>query len=172
MSDTKFPVEDKYNKILEEQEALDEKLKHSKNNVKSFLEDTLSRKDDIKFKVYERAVDNIERLRNSINEKQKYIDDTTIKLVDNANKNKETLKEVTNILDDFMKKFNETKIGNLEKLLRYQLKTLPKDKLKSLSQTKKTVLEETYGGKKRRTMKKNFSNKKTVKNRRLKCPKV
>lgn len=153
MSDSKFPVKDTYNKFLEEQEALEQKLNQEKDKIKEFLDDVLSKKDEIKFKAYNDAVNNIERVRNGMDEKIKYMNDIIPKMIENSTKNKESLDEVNKVLDEFMKKFNEAKISTLEDLLRIQLKSIPKEKLKSLSLKIKTVLDKTYGGRKRKTLK-------------------
>ena len=163
MSDAKFPVKDMYNDFLKKQESLQETIKYGKDEIEKVLTDSLSKKDKT-LKIYDFAVDNVERVRNGIDEKIKFINDIIPQLIDNANKNRTSLQEVNNILDEFMKKINEAKIATLQELMREESKRIFSKKIESSPLPIKTVFRKTYGGNKKKL-------NKTVKNKTKKCNK-
>jgi len=52
-----------------------------------------------------------------------------------------------------MIEFNKTKIGNLEELLRDEIKKIQKEKMDKLTSKLQNVINKTFGGNKRKTRK-------------------
>ena len=137
-------LEKGYNKILDEQIVVQQKLEKDNKVAIEIFTKINSLSNDTKQKAYDKFASTIEETRIRFSQGIKFLDEKMAVINDNANKIRIIVRNLNELLDNTMKTLNDARIGTLQGNLRYMIKQTYNTKLDSLPEKIKTVVEETY----------------------------